>query len=137
MGHFVLLTLCRCDDSGSNIQTFYVGGIDAFSHLQNISEYSDFVGTIRNVVIGSVLVDLTAPLREENTISGALFATGPKCGAEEMTCSEPHHSGCLDYDFESHCICSGGFSSDTCAKRESKYELLFGPQWYNLCNIMA
>ena len=104
----------------STSQTFYVGGINAFSHLQNASEYSDFVGTIRNVVIDSTLIDLASPVREENTVQGALFTSEPKCGGMEMTCSGPHFSGCLDYDFESHCICSGGFNSHACTRKESK-----------------
>ena len=108
------------------LQTFYLGGIDAFSQFENASDYSNFIGTIRNVVIGSVLVDLASPLREENVIRGVLFPSEPKCGATEMTCSEPYHSGCLDYDFESHCICSGGFNSDACAKKESKLGLKLG-----------
>jgi hypothetical protein len=120
MGHCSLLTLYRCDDTtDSTLQTFYVGGIDAFSHLQNASKYGSFVGVIRNLFIGSVLVDLASPVREENTVHGVLFTSQPKCGGSEMTCSGPHHSGCLDYDFESHCICSGGFNSHTCTTEEN------------------
>ena len=121
MGHCSLLTLYRCDDTtDSTSQTFYVGGINAFSHLQNASKYGGFVGVIRNLFIGSVLVDLASPVRGENTVHGVLFTSQPKCGGSEMTCSGPHHSGCLDYDFESHCICSGGFNSHTCTTEESK-----------------
>ena len=127
MGHCSLLTLYRCDDTtDSTSQTFYVGGIDAFSHLQNASKYGSFVGVIRNLFIGSVLVDLASPVREENTVHGVLFTSQPKCGGSEMTCSGPHHSGCLDYDFESHCICSGGFNSHTCTTEESKQVFTFG-----------
>ena len=125
MGHCSLLTLYRCDDTvDSTAQTFYIGGIDAFSNLQNASEYGSFVGMIRNLFISSVLVDLSSPVREENTVHGALFTSQPKCGGPEMPCSELHHSGCLDYDFESHCICSGGFNSQSCTNEESKHVFL-------------
>lgn len=126
MVHCSLLTLYRCDDTtDSTSQTFYVGGINAFSQLQNASGHGNFVGMIRNLFVGSMLVNLGSPVREENTVHGALFTSKPVCGSE-MTCDGPYHSGCLDYDFESHCICSGGFNSHACNKQESKCIPTFG-----------
>ena len=92
-----------------------------FSQFPNASVNSgDFVGTIRNLVVDSVQVDLRSPIREENTAHGALFPTEPMCGELEMRCSGPHYTGCLDYDTESHCICAGGFNTEACDKEESK-----------------
>lgn len=123
-GHNLTSTMCRCDSTYSNGQTFFVGGIDLFSDYHNASWNNDFVGIIRNLVIDSVQVDLASPIREENTARGILFPSEPKCGELEMTCSGPHYTGCLDYDMESHCICAGGFNTDTCKEEESKYRSL-------------
>ena len=112
--------LCRCDADLSG-HHFFVGGIDIFSHTHNnLSESFDFIGNIKNLVIDSVRVDMASPVREVNTLRGVVFTSEPKCGEMEVECSGPHYAGCLDYDLDSHCICSGGFKSDTCNKEKSK-----------------
>ena len=94
-----------------------------FSHFDNSSGNSDFVGIIRNLIIDGMQVDLASPLREENTARGVLFTSEPKCEELEMVCNGPHYTGCLDYDMESHCICAGGFNTEACDKEESKCAL--------------
>ena len=114
----------RCD-SDTLDHTFFLGGIDVFSHshqnLSGLSGNTDFVGTIRNVIIDSVRVDMAFPLREVNTVRGILFTSEPMCSDMEVVCSGPHYAGCLDYDLESHCICSGGFNPGTCDEEKSKF----------------
>ena len=100
-------------------QTFYVGGIDLFSDLDNFTGINDFVGVIKNLIFDSTQVDLSSPIRKENTERGIVLSN--KCEASDMTCSGPHYTGCLDYDTESHCICAGGFSTETCKEEASEY----------------
>ena len=118
--HHLISNLCRCGNP-SNDKSFFVGGINVLFQFQNVSESSDFVGTIRNLVIDSVQIDLSSPIREENTVPGTLFTSEPKCEEMEAVCSGPHYTGCLDYDTESRCICVGGFNSRACSEEKSKH----------------
>ena len=104
-------------------QTLFVGGINLFSQSVNSSSAADFVGIIRNIVIDSVQWDLSCPSQEENTVLGVVYPSQPTCGTASLTCSGPHYTGCLDYDVESRCVCTGGFSPESC--REEKSECIF------------
>lgn len=97
-----------------------MGGVDVFSHLENSSGVADFVGIMRNLVVDLEQVDLACPTQEENTVRGVVYPAQPTCGSSGMTCGGPHYTGCLDYDVESHCVCTGGFDYQTCQEDNSK-----------------
>lgn len=104
--------------TAANDQIFFVGGVNLFSHS---TRASDFVGSIRNLIIDSVQVDLANPLSDQNTIPGAVFSPEPACSLNNIQCNGFHYRGCSDYATESHCICAGGFHHKSCSEENSKF----------------
>ena len=51
-------------------QLLFVGGINPLTLTNEASSQSDFVGAIRNVVIGPSQVNFRCPQEEENTLIG-------------------------------------------------------------------
>ena len=66
--------ICSCPENGvvnsRSEELLYVGGINPLS-LTNVNvSRADFVGAIRNVIIGQSQVNLRCPQEEENTLTG-------------------------------------------------------------------
>ena len=123
----------------------YVGGINPLSLTDVNASRADFVGAIRNVVIGQSQVNLRCPQEEKNTLTGKNQINGinqidgftelrnnysndnvhyfvragvqrsDMCEKELLTCHPVHSMGCMDYAEESFCRCEGGFASQICS----------------------
>lgn len=70
--HTQLLHICSCSENElvNRERLVYVGGINPLSLTNENASRSDFVGAIRNVVIGQSQVNLGCPQEEQHTLIG-------------------------------------------------------------------
>ena len=102
----------------TNGPSLYVGGVDLFALPSNATLYMDFVGSIRNVIIGSTQLDLECPSQEENAILG--FHRSNSCENVSLSCTGAHTTGCVDYAPQPYCSCLGGFDPQACQQENSE-----------------
>ena len=92
--------------------------MDLFALPSNATLYMDFVGSIRNVIIGSTQLDLECPSQEENAILG--FHRSNSCENVSLSCTGAHTTGCVDYAPQPYCSCLGGFDPQACQQENSE-----------------
>ena len=138
--------------------SLYIGGVNIF-HLQpNSSLQTDtFMGSIRNVVVRGVQLDLTCPADQINTIQGEknkfllefvalifvwffpfflptiIVGVVRSHSCAEINCSSHRSSMCVDYAVKSYCQCLGGFSSHACNISNIRAEEI--SKWITLVNF--
>ena len=120
---FILSHRCRrTQPQTSDGPSLYVGGVDLFALPSNATQYTDFVGSIRNVIIGSTQLDLECPSQEENAILG--FHRSSSCENVSLSCIGAHTTGCVDYGPQPYCSCLGGFDPQACQQENSESSFL-------------
>ena len=112
----------RAQPQTSDGPSLYVGGVDLFALPSNATQYMDFVGSIRNVIIGSTQLDLGCPSQEENAILG--FHRSSSCENVSLSCIGAHTTGCVDYAPQPYCSCLGGFDPQACQQENSESSFL-------------
>lgn len=128
---------CRCDPQDGSLSTgsLFIGGVNLFSLDESVLlRATEFVGTIRSVLINNSQIDLGCPTDQVNIMNGRCFSGvltpmthcsykvhccciagfhyTNACSTKQ--CENEHTAGCVDFAPEPYCKCIGGFPPASC-----------------------
>ncbi len=122
-------------ENPSTAGSLFIGGVNLFSLDDSVRlRATEFVGTIRSVLINSTQIDLGCPTDKVNIMEGTsalhIHMIEPKheccqsfhagfhysgsnaCNTEQ--CENDHTAGCVDFAPQPYCKCIGGFPPASC-----------------------